>query len=198
MRPVCFFYTFLWVLAQQGETVAQGQDDGLHARVSGYDIVEGHDAAKLRGLGVINLTPQPPLQRARGSDYLIAPQGVVSKDVTARTDMREDGIVVINVVALVGVDEDEVEDILQACLQYVFDVQGDVGLDVDGAGDKVSALENEAASPIGGNVVDGSLDDGGVEGFTVGLGAKVGGEIILGSGRQGECSGQGKGPYKFN
>ena len=42
---------------------------------------------------------------------LAAPKGVVGEDVTAGADVGEDGLVVIDVVALVSIDEDHVDGI---------------------------------------------------------------------------------------
>jgi hypothetical protein len=44
-----------------------------------------------------------------GCEDLAAPQGVVGDDEAADGDQREDGVPVVDVAGLVGVDEDEVE-----------------------------------------------------------------------------------------
>ena len=53
---------------------------------------------------------------------LAAPEGVVGEDVAAGADVGEDGFVVIDVVALVGIDEYHIIDVLQARLQNVYDM----------------------------------------------------------------------------
>ena len=66
------------------------------------------------------------------------------------------------------------------------DVQGDIVLEVDGAGDEISSAQDEPAAAVGGDVVDGSLEHGRVQAFTIGFCTEIGGQVVLG------CGGQGK------
>ena len=85
----------------EGEAVAQGDDDLLDARVLLDVVVEGDDAA---GLG---------LALCLGVYDLAGPQGVVGDDETAWFQVFHHQVVVLDILALVGVDEHEVVALAQ-------------------------------------------------------------------------------------
>jgi hypothetical protein len=78
------------------ETVAQGDDDFLNARVKFYFFVESEDAA---GLGFV---------LCLGIHDFAGPQGVVGNDETSIVQVVHHQVIILNVLALVGVNEHQV------------------------------------------------------------------------------------------
>ena len=74
-------------------------------------------------------------------------------------------------------------------------MQGDIVLDVDGAGDEIPALEDEASASVGGDVVDCRLQGRRVQRLPVGLGTEFGGKVILGARLNRECGGKDQDRY---
>ena len=97
MQPYVLFLT------NDGEAVAQGQDDALHARVGSHEVVEMAYALRLRILagGLV--------WGVGGVDDVTVPESVVGQDKGAGAHVRQQGFVVVGVVALVGIDKGEVE-----------------------------------------------------------------------------------------
>lgn len=81
----------------EGEAVTDGEHDGGDAGVGGHVVVEGGDAEGLRvvvGGGV--------------GDFAV-PEGVVGEDEAAGGDAGEQQLVILDVVALVGVEKRHVK-----------------------------------------------------------------------------------------
>lgn len=95
--------SFLFFFSYDGEAVAQREDDALHGGVGGYEVVEGEDALKLRFLAIACIVGWG------GIDNLAVPKGIVGDDETAGTYSGQHGVEIIDVVALVGIDEDEIK-----------------------------------------------------------------------------------------
>ena len=84
-------------LADDGQTVAEGDDDFFHPVVLGNDVVEAADALRLVVAVVV------------GVDYMTVPEGVVGKDYRSFRHYREQHLVGLGVCPLVSVEESEVE-----------------------------------------------------------------------------------------
>ena len=91
----------LWKFADEGQAVAERNNDALHGGVGGNEVVKGEDSL---GLGILGVQAF-----SRRFYYVSVPEGVVRQDEAARTDTRQYGSVVVDIVTLVGIDEDEVE-----------------------------------------------------------------------------------------
>ena len=99
----------------EGETIAQGDDDLLDTRVLLNAVVKGEDALSLSlalGLGVNDLA---------------GPQGIVGNDETAIVQAFHCQVIVLDILALVGVDEHEVKAFAQLGdnVAGITDVEGD-------------------------------------------------------------------------
>lgn len=103
MRPDFVFVRFLRLreLVDQGETVAQGDDDFLDAGVFFYPVVKGEYAAGLC------------LALCLGIHDLASPQGIVSDDESALIQVFHHQLIVFDILSLVGVDEHEVITLAQ-------------------------------------------------------------------------------------
>ena len=101
MRPLLLNYIVFAFLSYQRQAVAEGEDDAFDARVDGDVVVEEADAA---GLWVAVVC---------GVDDVAVPKGVVGEDEAAGTEQGEDGLVGLDVCALVAVDEGHIEGYAQ-------------------------------------------------------------------------------------
>ena len=85
----------------EGQAVAQGDDDAFHARILLDAVVKGQDAARL-GLAL-----------RLGVNDFAGPQGVVGDDVATGIEVLHDQVVVLDILPLVGVDKGEVVALAQ-------------------------------------------------------------------------------------
>ena len=83
-------------LVDQGEAVSQGDDDLLDAGVFFHAVVKGEDTTGLC------------LALCLGIHYLAGPQGVVGDDKASIIQVFHHEVIVLDILAFVGVDEDEV------------------------------------------------------------------------------------------
>ena len=114
--------------AHEGEAVAEGEDDSLKAGMTGDDVVEVDDGGGLRvGVG-------------DGVEDFAVPEGVVGDDESAVVEAGEEQVEIAGIVALVGVDVDQVEglDIKRGDdVEGVADVEDDVGAAGGGGGKEI-------------------------------------------------------------
>ena len=95
----------LFSFSNDGETVAQREDDALDSGIGGDEVVEIDDSS---GLGVLCVQGRSGVQGI--GNNVTVPKGVVGDNKTAGTQVRHHGTIVVAVVTLVGIDKNEVKN----------------------------------------------------------------------------------------